>query len=116
MMDVMISLSKDAGKMKDWLSSKCSTVTVEGDNVAPYWDLMGMESNDMPTSMSVCQASDGKIRTLVTYGLGALCTFCTLVNVVCTWMRVCMNMLMFWLSLPMTLRFRRTSSQPLSNF
>lgn len=70
-MDIKMSLYQDAGKLKDWLSSKCSTATVEGSSLAIYWDVMDMESDDMPTSMAVCQASAEKIRTLVAYGLGA---------------------------------------------
>ena len=78
MMDNMVSMFKDADKLKAWLSSKCSTTTVEGDDVAIYWFLVGMGSSDMPTNMEVCQASDEKIRTLVTYGLAHCVLFALL--------------------------------------
>lgn len=68
MLDLIFPLFKDAGKLKDWISSKCSTATVEGDNVQMYWSMGDTGSNDMPNSMAVCQVSDEKMRTMATYG------------------------------------------------
>lgn len=73
-MDIIIPLYSDSGKLKDWLTSTCSTVTVAGDSLAMFWDMFDLESSDMPTSTAVCQAAAEEIRTLVTYGLGIFST------------------------------------------
>lgn len=66
-MEMLLPLMKDAGRLKDWVSSNCESADVSGDELSMYWDAMDMGSSGMPAVMSVCKQSDDSQTQIATY-------------------------------------------------
>lgn len=68
-MQLMVPLLQDTDKLKDWLSRKCTSEVVTGDELSAHWGRMATGSTDVPASLLVCKSTDDTLAQLSTCGL-----------------------------------------------